>query len=274
MHQPPFRLAVLVADQQPLLDLATVLPSIDAAVVVSLRSAAEAMTLQPGDADLILVLVDQADAMTFREVLLLRPHRVRLPVFVLYRTLNLSNLILACEHGINGHGLQSLESVDLCIGLTAVRRRSLYLCPTIFAALSTRFQQIIDDLSDTSERILSMVAAGASSKTIATLLSVSRRTAEYHVDRLSRTLGAQNRSELAAFWGRISGVEHRAQSIEPRTENREPENREPENREPRTENLRTENRELRTENWEIREPGNKALQRVEHSARCIDTSEC
>ncbi|NJM08257.1 response regulator transcription factor [Candidatus Gracilibacteria bacterium] len=207
MQQPSLRLAVLVADRHPLIDLSTLLPNIGAEVTVTLAGAADAQRLSLADADLILVLADPENSLTFREVLTLRPRRVQLPVFVLYRTLHLSYLVLACEHGINGHGLQSLDSFDLWVGLAATRRRSLYLCPNIFASLSTRFLHMIDELSETGVRVLSMVAAGASSKTIATLLCVSRKTAEYHVERLSRLLGTNNRSELAAYWGRLAGKE-------------------------------------------------------------------
>ncbi|NJM07531.1 helix-turn-helix domain-containing protein [Candidatus Gracilibacteria bacterium] len=181
-----------------------VVPAINATIAVTVDSAAAAQRLTAADADVLLVLVDPYDQAGLRELLNLRPRRVPLPVLAAYRSLHLSRIVLACEHGINGHMLQTGDADDLALALLFVRRRGLCLCRSINAALSLRFSAIIDKLSETSFRVLTMVATGASNRLIGELLGFGTRTAEYHLDQMSDKLGMRSKVELATWWARTA----------------------------------------------------------------------
>ncbi|NJM07208.1 response regulator transcription factor [Candidatus Gracilibacteria bacterium] len=153
------------------------------------------------------MLVDTSDITLFRQLLMLRPRHVQLPVLALYRTLNLNQIVLASEYGITGHAMQALESIDLYAALTGVRRRSFYFCPTINAGLTTEFDYLIDTLGEIPVRILSLVASGATNHTIAVLLHITDKTVEYHLRQISRKLNLQTRTELATWWARLRASE-------------------------------------------------------------------
>jgi DNA-binding NarL/FixJ family response regulator len=207
MQYPSCRLAVLVADSQPLLDLAALLPTINATITVTIDSAAAAQQLTIADADLLLVLVDPSEPAGLCKLLSLRPRQVQLPVLAAYRSVHLSRIVLACEHGINGHLLQSGDADDLALAMLVVQRRGLYLCRSIYSDLNLRFSAIIDNLSEKSFRVLTMVATGASNRVIGDLMGFGTRTAEYHLDQVSNKLGMRSKLELAAWWGRVSRSE-------------------------------------------------------------------
>jgi DNA-binding NarL/FixJ family response regulator len=110
----------------------------------------------------------------------------------------------ALQAGALGYILKDAEVDELSAAIRAAWRGDVYLSPAAAEQLARSLPDLPPDaagatLTDRERQVLALVAAGASNKAIAALLSISERTARTHVSNILTKLGLGSRTQ-AALW--------------------------------------------------------------------------
>ncbi len=111
--------------------------------------------------------------------------------------------LLYC-HGVLGIISCDLDVNNFCKALRRVHQGEVWLCQKHLHLLLEQGQLMsgrksFHKLSDQDRRIIQLVAAGDSNKEIADKLSLSLPTIKAHLSRIFRSLGVENRAQLAAL---------------------------------------------------------------------------
>jgi len=109
----------------------------------------------------------------------------------------------ALEAGASGFVLKHSASVELIAALHAALEGKTYLTPQIAGEVLEAMQQgperaadPIGSLTPRQREVLQLLAEGRSAKQIATSLSISVRTVEFHKYQMMETLGLRTNAEL------------------------------------------------------------------------------
>jgi DNA-binding NarL/FixJ family response regulator len=111
----------------------------------------------------------------------------------------------ALEAGASGFVLKHSATTDLVTAIQESLKGGTYITPQIAGDLVHSLQfgtPNVDDsgaITPRQREVLQLVAEGRSAKEIAALLSISRRTAEFHKARLMESLGLQTTAELVQY---------------------------------------------------------------------------
>jgi DNA-binding NarL/FixJ family response regulator len=114
--------------------------------------------------------------------------------------------VRALEAGASGFVLKHSASTELVTAIQEALKGGTYITPQLAGDLLDSVRrgapagaQTLGELTPRQREVLQLVAEGRSAKEIATLLRISRRTAEFHKARLMDTLGIQNTAELIQY---------------------------------------------------------------------------
>lgn len=102
----------------------------------------------------------------------------------------------ALQAGARGYVLKGSPTAELVRAIRLAYEGGTYLEPRVAARLG---QEVAPGLSPRQREILRLVAAGRSNKEIAAELSITERTAKFHVTGILDKLGASNRAEAVAL---------------------------------------------------------------------------
>jgi DNA-binding NarL/FixJ family response regulator len=112
----------------------------------------------------------------------------------------------AVEAGASGFVLKHSATSELLTAIREALKGGTYITPQIAGDLLDSVRhgtpagaKGLGELTPRQREVLQLVAEGRSSKQIATLLHISRRTAEFHKARLMETLGVHNTAELIQY---------------------------------------------------------------------------
>ncbi|MEY4640386.1 MAG: hypothetical protein RLZZ227_380 [Pseudomonadota bacterium] len=109
----------------------------------------------------------------------------------------------ALKSGIRGYVLKRQASVDLLNAIMEVLRGALYISPkisqTVVRSLTTKEEQPEELLTCRERQVLQLIAEGKTTKEIASLLSLSVKTAETHRSRIMQRLDIHNIATLVRY---------------------------------------------------------------------------
>jgi DNA-binding NarL/FixJ family response regulator len=112
----------------------------------------------------------------------------------------------AFEAGASGYVLKHSAPSELVTAIREVLKGRTYITPLISKDLlgsimrrSQRPEDVIRKLTPRQREILQLVAEGKTAKEIASLLSISTRTVEFHKYRMMENLGLKTSAELVQF---------------------------------------------------------------------------
>jgi DNA-binding NarL/FixJ family response regulator len=112
----------------------------------------------------------------------------------------------AVEAGASGFVLKHSATSELVTAIREALKGGTYITPQIAGDLLDSVRhgtpagaKGLGELTARQREVLQLVAEGRSSKQIATLLHISRRTAEFHKARLMEALGVHNTAELIQY---------------------------------------------------------------------------
>jgi DNA-binding NarL/FixJ family response regulator len=113
---------------------------------------------------------------------------------------------LAMEAGASGFVLKHSATAELVTAIQEALNGGTYITPQIAANLLDSLRrgvhtgvETLAELSPRQREVLQLVAEGRSAKEIASVLGISRRTAEFHKARLMEALGLQTTAELVQY---------------------------------------------------------------------------
>jgi DNA-binding NarL/FixJ family response regulator len=130
----------------------------------------------------------------------------------------------ALEAGASGFVLKHSASVELIAALRAALDGKTYLTPQLAGEVLAAMKQgperaadPLDSLTPRQREVLQLVAEGRSAKEIASSLSISTRTVEFHKYQMMETLGLHINAELIHFAIKHGVVELQSLAREPRS---------------------------------------------------------
>jgi DNA-binding NarL/FixJ family response regulator len=180
-------------------------PHFDVAGVVSdgkevLRAAG---TLDP---DVVVLDISMPSLNGIEAARHLRASKSRAAVVILTMHADVTYAVRALEAGASGFVLKHSAPSELVTAIRAALRGETYVTPQIATELLASFRhghpagaEPLEELTSRQREVLQLVAEGRSAKEIASVLGISRRTAEFHKSRLMEALGVQNTAELIQY---------------------------------------------------------------------------
>ena len=112
----------------------------------------------------------------------------------------------ALDAGASAFVLKHSAPEELLTAIRAALAGKIYITPAVAGELLQEMRQDpeaardpLTALTPRQREVLQLFAEGRSAKEIASMLSISARTAEFHKYKLMETLGLQNNSELTRF---------------------------------------------------------------------------
>jgi DNA-binding NarL/FixJ family response regulator len=112
----------------------------------------------------------------------------------------------ALEAGASGYVLKHSATAELVTAIQEALKGGTYITPQLAGDLLNSVRrgdpagaETLGELTPRQREVLQLVAEGRSAKEIATVLHISRRTAEFHKARLMEALGIQNTAELIQY---------------------------------------------------------------------------
>jgi DNA-binding NarL/FixJ family response regulator len=181
------------------------LPHFDVVGVVSdgqelLRAAA---TLDP---DVIVLDISMPALNGIDATRQLRASKSRAKVVILTMHTDVTYAARALEAGASGFVLKHSAPSELVLAIQEALKGGTYITPRIATDLLASFRhghatgaEPLDELTARQRQVLQLVAEGHSAKEIASVLHISRRTAEFHKSRLMEALGVQSTAELIQY---------------------------------------------------------------------------
>ena len=208
MSLPPRRPRVLLADDHLLIAeaLTSLLsPEFDLVGVVAdgrrlLEAAAE---LRP---DVIVADITMPHLNGIDALVRLREQGDKVPVVFLTMHRDVTFARRALEAGASGFVLKHSASTELVAALRAALQGKTYLTPQIAGEVleamkpgSERSADPVDALTPRQREVLQLLAEGRAAKEIATILSISTRTVEFHKYQMMEALDLHTNAELVHF---------------------------------------------------------------------------
>jgi DNA-binding NarL/FixJ family response regulator len=136
----------------------------------------------------------------------LREEGYKVPVVFLTMHRDVTFARRALEAGASGFVLKHSASVELVAALHAALRGKTYLTPQVAGEVLEAMRQgpeqadnPVGALTPRQREVLQLLAEGRSAKEIASILSISTRTVEFHKYQMMETLGARSNAELIHF---------------------------------------------------------------------------
>jgi len=136
----------------------------------------------------------------------LRATKSRAKVVILTMHREVTYAARALEAGASAFVLKHSAASELVTAIQEALNGGTYITPQIAGELLSSFRhgrpvtaESLGDLTPRQREVLQLVAEGRSAKEIAGVLSISRRTAEFHKARLMETLGVENTAELIQY---------------------------------------------------------------------------
>jgi DNA-binding NarL/FixJ family response regulator len=164
---------------------------------------AVAKTLDP---DVVLLDISMPSLNGIEAARQLRSANSRAKVVFLTMHREVTYAARAMEAGASGFVLKHSAPSELVTAVQEALKGGTYITPQIAGDLLDSFRrgtlagaEALDDLTPRQREVLQLVAEGRSAKEIATVLHISRRTAEFHKARLMEALGVQNVAELIQY---------------------------------------------------------------------------
>jgi DNA-binding NarL/FixJ family response regulator len=212
-------IAILIADDHPVVrkglrdvidaeaDLNVVAEADDGRAALSLLS-----TLRPAIAVLDLHMPKMDGFQVQQEI-----RKLRLPVETIFLTMHNEPDLLhkAMDLGGKGYILKESALLEIVAGIRSVAAGHPFVSPIMTAALLDRRAQaqqlergILRDLTPSERRILSMIAAGKPTKSIADELHIHQRTVETHRANICQKLCLNGANSLLRF-----ALEHRTELL-------------------------------------------------------------
>ncbi len=112
-------------------------------------------------------------------------------------------VIEALRAGVQGYVLKSQAATDLVAAIQQVSSGGIYLSPgisrTVVEAFLSKSELPTDPLTSRERQVLQLVGEGKSTKEIAALLGISRKTAESHRTRLMQKLDIHETASLVRY---------------------------------------------------------------------------
>jgi DNA-binding NarL/FixJ family response regulator len=109
----------------------------------------------------------------------------------------------ALEAGVKGYVLKNQVSSDLIDAIRQVWRGEVYLSPRVSGAVMKAYrsksEKFRDPLTARERQVLQLIAEGKSTKDVATVLSISVKTAESHRTRLMQKLDIHETASLVLY---------------------------------------------------------------------------
>lgn len=109
----------------------------------------------------------------------------------------------ALEAGVKGYVLKNQVSSDLIGAIRQVCRGEVYLSPRVSGAVMKAYrsksEKFRDPLTARERQVLQLIAEGKSTKDVATVLSISVKTAESHRTRLMQKLDIHETASLVLY---------------------------------------------------------------------------
>jgi DNA-binding NarL/FixJ family response regulator len=109
----------------------------------------------------------------------------------------------ALDVGVKGYVLKDQVAKDLIQAIQQVSRGQVYLSPgvseAVMEAYRTKSERPKDPLTGRERQVLQLIAEGKSTKDVASLLSISVKTAESHRTRLMRKLDIHETASLVRY---------------------------------------------------------------------------
>jgi DNA-binding NarL/FixJ family response regulator len=162
-----------------------------------------AATLEP---DLIVADVTMPRLNGIDALVRLRQAGDRVPVVFLTMHRDVSFARRALEAGASGFVLKHSASVELVTAIRAALEGRTYLTPQLAGEVAESLKQVpgprgdpVGSLTPRQREVLELLAVGRSAKEIASALSISTRTVEFHKYQLMETLGLHTSAELIHF---------------------------------------------------------------------------
>ena len=162
-----------------------------------------ARTLRP---DVIVADITMPGLNGIDALVQLRQGGDRVPVVFLTMHRDASFARRALDVGAAGFVLKHSAPAELIIAIRAALDGKTYLTPQLAAEVLEAAKQgpeqggePLRSLTPRQREVLQLLAEGRSAKEIATSLSISTRTVEFHKYQLMETLGLHNNSELVHF---------------------------------------------------------------------------
>ena len=160
-------------------------------------------TLRP---DVIVADITMPHLNGIDALLRLRQRGDRVPVVFLTMHRDVTFARRALEAGASGLVLKHSASVELVAALRAALAGGTYLTPQLAAEVLEAMKQGPERSKDPAaaltlrqREVLQLLAEGRSAKEIATTLSISTRTVEFHKYQMMETLGIHTNAELIHF---------------------------------------------------------------------------
>jgi DNA-binding NarL/FixJ family response regulator len=136
----------------------------------------------------------------------LRSANCRAKVIFLTMHGEVSYAALGLDAGASGFVLKHSASSELITAIQEALKGGTYITPQIAGNLLDSLRRggpaVVDQLVELTPRqreVLQLVAEGRSAKEIASILSISRRTAEFHKARIMEVLGLQTTADLVQY---------------------------------------------------------------------------
>ncbi len=108
----------------------------------------------------------------------------------------------AVKSGAQGYVLKGAPAAEITGSVRAVAKGGSHIDARIAASVLALGGRTGERLSQREREVLVLVSQGRSNKQIAQRLSISERTAKYHVSSIMRKLGADNRAQAIAVASR------------------------------------------------------------------------
>jgi DNA-binding NarL/FixJ family response regulator len=105
-----------------------------------------------------------------------------------------TNILTAIEAGASGYLLKAAPQEEILAGIRSVARGEVALAPSIAALLVNRLKTPPPSLSPRETQVLTLVAAGHSNPSIASILFVSEATVKTHLIHAFEKLGVNDRT--------------------------------------------------------------------------------
>jgi DNA-binding NarL/FixJ family response regulator len=110
------------------------------------------------------------------------------------------------EAGASGFVLKHSAPSELLTAVREALRGKTYITPMIAGELLQSYREgdseavhAAHELTERQREVLQLFAEGRSSKEVAVVLNISRRTAEFHKARILEALGLHNTAELVQY---------------------------------------------------------------------------
>jgi DNA-binding NarL/FixJ family response regulator len=158
------------------------------------------------DPDVVVLDISMPSLNGIEAACQMRSAKCRAKVIFLTMHREITYATRALEAGASGFVLKHSAASELVTAIEEALKGGTYITPQIAGELVVSFRRgtpagldALGELTSRQREVLQLVAEGRSAKEIATLLRISRRTAEFHKARLMEVLGLQTTAELIQY---------------------------------------------------------------------------